>query len=106
MPFPWGREDAELIKHYKMLGELRKNESVYASGEFEILDFGDGYFAFARSDDKDRIVTLLNAGQENRLFSVPGIYKNIATNEQICNNVMLEPMRFAILKREVENGND
>ena len=106
MPFPWGREDAELIKHYKMLGELRKNESVYASGEFEILDFGDGYFAFARSDDKDRIVTLLNAGQEDRLFSVPGIYKNIATNEQICDNVMIEPMRFAILKREVENGND
>ena len=106
MPFPWGCEDNGLLEHYRRLGELRKNESVYAGGEFEILDFGDGYFAFARFDDKDRIVTLINAGQGDRAFSVPVMYKNVMTNEHVCDNVMLKPMEFAILKEEVENGDD
>ena len=106
MPFPWGREDNVLLEHYRKLGELRKNESVYAGGEFEILEFGDGYFAFARFDDKDRIITLLNSEQEAKEVFLPGIYKNILTNERVCDNVILKPMDFAILKREVENGND
>ena len=106
MPFPWGREDSVLLEHYRKLGELRKNESVYVGGEFEILEFGDGYFAFVRFDDKDHIVTLLNVGQDNRAFSVPGIYKNVMTGERICNNVMLKTMEFAILKREGECGDD
>ena len=37
MPYPWGREDEELSAHYRLLGKIRKENPVFAKGEFRVL---------------------------------------------------------------------
>ena len=61
-PFPWGKENAELEAHYKALGKLRRKNSVYKDGLFKVLCAKDNYIAFERYNNKERIVTLANAG--------------------------------------------
>ena len=99
MPFPWGREDETLLAHYRRLGEIRKTEQVYGGGDFKILEYGDGYFAFERSKNGECIVTLLNSGHDEHTFCVPEKGKNLFTNEYICTDVTLGPMEFAIIKK-------
>lgn len=39
-PYPWGREDQELLVHYRMLAALRQQYPVLARGEYEPQAFG------------------------------------------------------------------
>ena len=98
LPYPWGREDKVLLEHYRRLGQIRRTHKAYAGGDFRILEHGDGYIAFERSADGERIITVANSGRAARKFSVPGNYINLLTDEQICGNVMLDGGRVAVLK--------
>ncbi len=62
MPFPWGRENTELVSHYSTLGNIRRENSVYKDGYFKVLGFADGYIAFERYNETERIVTVANTG--------------------------------------------
>lgn len=48
--YPWGREDPELMQHYRALCALRKGESALRTGELQFLDSGAGRIAFQRAD--------------------------------------------------------
>ena len=56
--YPWGRENEELLSHYKKLGELRR-DPVFAEGEFKVLDSGVGYIIYERRLG-DRSVTIVS----------------------------------------------
>lgn len=60
MPFPWGKEDQTLLAHYRMLGELRKNHSAFAGGDFRVTAHDCGLFAFEREDDTEKILVIVN----------------------------------------------
>ena len=36
-PFPWGRENEELLSHYRRLGEIRRSNELFSHGEFRFL---------------------------------------------------------------------
>ena len=48
-PYPWGREDAELMDHYKRLGQLRKHLEVLRLGNIQFFQAGDKHLGFTRS---------------------------------------------------------
>ena len=48
-PYPWGREDWELVSHYKRLGQLRKNSEVLRLGDIQFFQAGDKHIGFTRS---------------------------------------------------------
>ena len=60
MPYPWGKESKELISHYKHIGEIRRKNSVYAIGGFELLYLSEDVFAFKRFDRKNTLITVYN----------------------------------------------
>lgn len=62
LPYPWGREDKELISHYKMLGELRRKHSCLATGDFEFIKADKSIVAYRRKDGKDYLEVYINAG--------------------------------------------
>lgn len=98
MPFPWGREDEELEAYYRRLGQIRR-ESVYSWGDFRVLEYGDGVIAFERARDGERIVTAVNCSDKPHLFArMTQGYKDLLTEAEYSRNVMLEPMRAAVLK--------
>ena len=48
-PYPWGREDPELLEHYLRLGKLRSTCDVLRLGDFQFFQAGDKHLGFTRS---------------------------------------------------------
>ncbi len=100
LPYPWGRQDEQLMQHYKTLGKIRREQKVYRGGDFKILDHGNGYFAFERSLDGESVITVANSGNADHTFELQGIYKNLITGQSIVGNITLGECEAAILKRQ------
>ncbi len=63
MPFPWGREDASLLAHYRAIGELRRADA-YKDGELRVLLLTRDALAFAREGEDADYITLYNNREE------------------------------------------
>lgn len=66
MPFPWGREDRSLLRHYKTLGAIRNKYSVYKSGEFSLLYLDRETVVFSREGLGKTYVTVVNNSPKKR----------------------------------------
>ncbi len=51
--YPWGREDEELMAHYRMLAQLRKQYPVFTEGAYKFKAQGEHVFICERFWDKD-----------------------------------------------------
>ena len=60
MPYPWGKEEHMLIKHYQTLGAIRAENSVYKEGEFKLVHLDDRLLIFSRYEDEYAYVTVVN----------------------------------------------
>ena len=47
-PYPWGREDRELLSHHRQLGRLRKEQEALRLGDLEFFQAGDQKLGFSR----------------------------------------------------------
>ena len=70
-PFPWGREDKELLAHYKRLGAIRKENPVLAEGDFEILFERADALVFERKNEKGHLIIATNRGEKPLDFTLP-----------------------------------
>ena len=77
MPFPWGREDTELLEHYQALGRLRREHPSLSCGDFRFLACSEHAFAFERFDVKsgDRLTVAANMGNTPFQFHPAGSRK-------------------------------
>lgn len=100
MPFPWGREDQALFKHYKMLGKLRKMHPVLKNGKFRFLAKEPSAFAFERSDGngKNTLIVAANMGDDSFVLPLHGVYRNALTKAPVARSVSVEPREFVILE--------
>ncbi len=48
-PYPWGREDWDLLCHYRRLGQLRKDVEALRLGDIRFFQAGDKHLGFERS---------------------------------------------------------
>jgi len=48
-PYPWGREDWELLEHFRRLGQLRKDTEVLRLGDIQFFHAGDQRLGFSRT---------------------------------------------------------
>ena len=62
--YPWGRECEELLAHYRLLGEIRTQNSVFKDGEFEIERAEGALVVYSRFSGEDRITVAVNASSE------------------------------------------
>lgn len=71
--YPWGREDQELLAHYRMLALLRKQYGFLASGHFSFHWEGEDVFLVRRwcASGEEAIITVVNRNPfEGRSFSL------------------------------------
>lgn len=64
LPYPWGREDSDLIRHYKKLGKLRHKHSCLKGGDFEFILCEKSVVAYRRKNEKDSLEVYINAGDK------------------------------------------
>ena len=60
LPYPWGREEKDLVAHYKKLGKLRRGHSCLANGDFELLKCEKSTVVYRRKNTEDSLTVYLN----------------------------------------------
>ncbi len=70
-PYPWGREDHELIAYYRRLGALRGARESLRSGTLEYLCAEGALLAFRRVSGGETSVAVCNAGDAAAQLELP-----------------------------------
>lgn len=63
-PYPWGREDQDLVNHYKKLIGFRNNFSALHQGEWKTAYAQGDVYGFFRKDGKEQFLILLNRSKD------------------------------------------
>ena len=71
-PYPWGREDGELLGWFKQLGALRKDHPALRRGTIRYVAAEGPLLAFARADDGEELLCACNAGDAPVTLPLPG----------------------------------
>lgn len=97
LPFPWGKENKELLNFYRTIGEIRREERLYKDGLFKLLHCDSDALAFARYDENSCIITLVNRSDRMLKLETDFIAENLLTNK--VQNIIFEG-EIAIFKVE------
>ncbi|MBQ4626029.1 MAG: glycoside hydrolase family 13 protein, partial [Clostridia bacterium] len=98
--YPWGKEDKELIEHYKFLGRLRKEHGAFAQGEFIPVSAALGCVAYERKGENERIMTVANRNSHSIVYILPEEgYVSLTGEKIIGRELHLEKETAAILMR-------
>ncbi len=96
MPYPWGREDAALLSHYRALGKLRREHPALTHGEFRFVEHDATSFVFERAGEGERLLVLANMGEE-KTFAVPQGSVNALSGDALKKSLTLGHAEWAIL---------
>ena len=97
--YPWGRENRELIEHYRRLGELRIIEPAFDRGDFRVIEHGVDTLAYERAKGSSRVVVLANGGSSDYSIELGGRWIDMITYESFENTVVANPFSARIMKK-------
>ena len=69
MPFPWGRENPDILDFYKKIGNIRTSNGVYKQGDFKLLYLDSELLIFERLDERCAFITVVNNGKRDMTLS-------------------------------------
>ena len=100
MPYPWGREDKDILDFYKKIGIIRRENDVYSRGEFILNHLDRDLLIFTRKNDKIAIVTAINNSPKPISLIFSGIAKAQIVS-QSRKEFNLKPFSAEIYKTKV-----
>jgi glycosidase len=91
-PFPWHAMDERILAHYRKIGNIRKDCTVFRDGLFRILALTPDVFAYVRypEDGGDTVLVLANR-TETREFCLPDGAKSLETGRKCRGKRRLSP---------------
>lgn len=98
-PYPWGREETELVQYYMQLGRMRRNEKLFADGDFAYAEVSDGFVAYRRYDADSEVLVLANASKRAVTYSLAENYKNLMSGDEVSGRLSVGAVSVQILKR-------
>lgn len=97
-PYPWGREDKELVDHFRSLGALRRECAPLRLGSISFFQAGDKHLGFLREYNGQSVKIYVNrSGDPWEIPSGKVLYgQNIAL---VCNSrLVLAPRGFCAVE--------
>ena len=79
--YPWGHENRELLTFYREAIALHRGWPVLREGSFIELAAPPQGAAYARFDDKEQVITVVNTGDDPMTFQLPVWMTGIAPRE-------------------------
>ena len=64
-PYPWGRENQNLLEHFRSLGKLRKDNEALRLGDIHFFQAGDQKLGFARTYNGKTLRIYINRSPDN-----------------------------------------
>ncbi len=101
--YPWGNENNDLIEFYRFLGKLRKDNKVFAEGDFEPVLGGLGAVAYIRKNKTEEILIAVNRWHEDDVIEIPEQFANaevIYGNLPQGSKLLVSQKDFSILKKK------
>lgn len=71
-PYPWGRENHDLLRYFRKVGRMRRREDAFADADFEIMYIDRSILVFERRKDDDIFVIVVNRSKDTYSFSAKG----------------------------------
>ena len=97
--FPWGREDEDLLAHYRKLGELRLSEKAFDRGDFRILERGEETIAFERRRDDSTVIVAANRSAGYYVLAQNGKWLDLISGEIFEDEILVAKDTARILKK-------
>lgn len=69
--YPWGHEDQELIAFHREMIRIHKRYPVFREGSAQMLEWRENVLAYARTDQNQRIVVIINNSDALEEVTVP-----------------------------------
>ncbi len=82
-PFPWGREEGELLAYYRKLGAIRCENSAFYDGDFKLLAEGAHALCFSRKNAENHIIVVANRGTEPFFVRLPRNAVELLSGERV-----------------------
>ncbi|MBQ2767913.1 MAG: glycoside hydrolase family 13 protein [Clostridia bacterium] len=100
LPYPWGREEQELLAHYRRLGALRTSLPALAVGDIDFLDAGEGHVLFTRSTPDETLICAVNVGGGDYSFNLDRSCMDVFDQRQYtpAELIRLQPLEWKILR--------
>lgn len=109
-PYPWGKENKDLLCWYQQLGELRKKATPLKEGGFEAVRGSDNVICFIRSEKDTHLICAVNRGDAIDGICLPHLFadgKRVMGDGKMENGVIsLPPMSGGVflVKETTKNG--
>ena len=96
-PYPWGREDKDILSFFKMVGNMRKDEALFSDGYF-MLDENtpSGVLSYRRFNDRESITVTVNMSSERYDLCIYG--EDVFSGNIFDGAHSLRPGEFAVVK--------
>ena len=98
--YPWGREDQDLLSHYRQLGRLRREQEILRLGDIAFSVACDSRLAFSRSLNGKTLKIYVNRGHDT--WEIPRGKMLLARNVRGVTPELLQlaPMGFCLVEEE------
>ena len=103
-PYPWGRENQELLAHYRALGKLRREHPVFADGDFFVSYAKDELLSYVRTGCGERVTVIVNASDQEKTYAVAE--KSIDLLTGINYSGIIPPRGAVVLQTTLKNRSD
>ena len=70
-PYPWGHEDAALLRYFRQLGRLRQSHEALQRGTIDYCAAQGRVLAFCRASNSKKCITAVNAGEQSAVLTLP-----------------------------------
>lgn len=90
LPYPWGKEDHNLINYYRKIGQIRRENNVYKEGDFKLLYIDSNTLVFERYDDTHSYITFVNNGKQYRRVEFSSLATALIDNEDNAKSSMFD----------------
>ena len=98
-PYPWDREDTNLLAFYRELGRVRVSHTAFADGTFLVLSESENAFFFTRKNKNEELLIGVNLG--TKPIDMPdGNYRELFPSTRKKAPLHLPPMTAGIYEKQ------
>ncbi len=94
--YPWGHEDKELIRMHQELIQMRKSYQVLRTGSIKILTGEHGVISYARFNQEDQFVIIINNNPYEVVITVPVWQAGIAYDHPLVRMFYTDMVSFGL----------
>ena len=100
--YPWGKEDMDLLKHYKELGAFRKKFEKYLNGETSFTFAENNIVEFIRRSAVGELLVIANSGNNAVTRPIDETWCNIKDNKKVGSFVEIGPLSVELFYKTTE----